>query len=170
MNSSLFVAMFYTDIEITQIFIFLYRSSKLYFQTESTVKYWCFRLIGFHNELSTKKTKSIHLSATSMNETDVGRYILKYIMLWFWCLILSESESIRPIKHVKRRSGLGDEEPDFGEDLSIFELDRWNLQQMLYLGFPETSQSLSWFKQLLFYRGYQRKKNLALHFLILVPF
>ena len=72
MNSSLFVAMFYTDIEITQIFIFLYRSSKLYFQTESTVKYWCFRLIGFHNELSTKNPKSIHISATSMSQLQGG--------------------------------------------------------------------------------------------------
>ena len=54
MNSSLFFTMSYTDLEITQIFLFLYRYSKLYFQTESTVKYWRFRLGGYHNELSTK--------------------------------------------------------------------------------------------------------------------
>ena len=41
-------------------------------------------------------------------------------------------------------------------------VDRWNFQQVLDLGFPETSQSLSSFKQLLFssfHRGDQRKKN-----------
>ena len=46
-------------------------------------------------------------------------------------------------------------------DLPIFELDSWNFQQVLDLGFPETSQSLSSFKQLLFssfHRGDQRKK------------
>ena len=35
-------------------------------------------------------------------------------------------------------------------DSPIFELDRWNFQQVLDLGFPETSQSLSSFKKLLF--------------------
>ena len=67
-------------------------------------------------------------------------------------------------------------------DSPILELDRWNFQQVLDLGFPETSQSLSSFKQLLFssfHRGDQRnkiKKNwippkiLALHFLIGIPF
>ena len=47
-------------------------------------------------------------------------------------------------------------------DSPIFELDRWNFQQVLDLGFPETSQSLSSFKQLLrssFHVGDQRKKN-----------
>ena len=46
--------------------------------------------------------------------------------------------------------------------MPIFELDRWNFQQMLHLGFPKTSQSLSTFKQLLFssfQRGDQEKKS-----------
>ena len=76
----------------------------------------------------------------------------------------------------------GNAEQDFWGDSPIFELERWNFQQMLDLGFPETLQSLSSFKQLLFsllHRGDQRKKNkkpvnplknLALHFLIGIPF
>ena len=53
----------------------------------------------------------------------------------------------------KRGSLLGNEEQDFWGDSPIFELDRWNFQQMLDLGFPETSQSLSSFKKpWLYYR------------------
>ena len=47
-------------------------------------------------------------------------------------------------------------------DSPVFEIDWWNFQQMLDLGFSETSQNLSSFKQLLFFsfhRGDHRKKN-----------
>jgi hypothetical protein len=47
-------------------------------------------------------------------------------------------------------------------DSPVFELDRLNFQQMLDLGFPETSETLSSFKQLSFssfHRRDQRKKN-----------
>ena len=62
----------------------------------------------------------------------------------------------------QRGSLLGNEEADFWGDSPIFELDRWNFQQTLDLGFPETSQSLSSFKQILFssfHRGDQGKKS-----------
>ena len=71
---------------------------------------------------------------------------------------------------------------NLGKDLSFFELEFWNLQHMLDLEFPEISQSLSSFKQLLFslfHRGGPKEKNqitvnspqnLALHFLIGIPF
>ena len=62
---------------------------------------------------------------------------------------------------LKRGSLLGNEESDLWVDLLVFELDRWNYQQKFDLGFPETSQSLSSFKQLLFssFQGDQRKTN-----------
>ena len=47
-------------------------------------------------------------------------------------------------------------------DSPIFELDRGNFQQVLDLGFSETSQSLSSFKQLLFFHfigGTKGKKS-----------
>ena len=39
---------------------------------------------------------------------------------------------------------------DFWGDSPVFELGKWNFCQMLVLGFPETSQNMSSFKQLLF--------------------
>ena len=65
----------------------------------------------------------------------------------------------------KRGSLLGNEEIDFWGDSPVFELDRWNFQQMLDLGFPETSQSLSSLKE-----PVNPLKNLSLHFLIGISF
>ena len=73
--------------------------------------------------------------------------------------------SINCSSDLKKGSLLGNEEPDF-------KLDSGNFQQVLNLGFPETSFSS-------FHRGDQRKKiknlwipfkNLALHFLIGISF
>ena len=48
-----------------------------------------------------------------------------------------------------------------GDFLLPNEIDSWNFQQMLDLGFSETSQSFSYFNQLCFivYKGVPKEKN-----------
>ena len=62
---------------------------------------------------------------------------------------------------LKRGCVIGNTEIDKRGDSPVFEIDRWNFQQMLDLEFSETSQNLSSFRELLFssfHKGDQRKK------------
>ena len=71
------------------------------------------------------------------------------------------------LKDVKRGYQIGNTKRDKRGVSPVFELDRWNFQQMLDFGFSETLQSLSSFKQLLFssfHRDDQRKKKIYLSF------
>ena len=89
-------------------------------------------------------------------------YGLIYIIMSFIRILLVHFRSKSQQKSLfKRGCVIGNTEIDKRGDSPVFEIDRWNFQQMLDLGFSETSQNLSSFKQLIFspfHRGDQRKK------------
>ena len=65
-------------------------------------------------------------------------------------------------KKLKRGYQIGNTKIEKRGDSPVFEIDRWNFQEMLDLGFSETSQYLSSFKQLsfsLFHRGRDQRKK-----------
>ena len=67
---------------------------------------------------------------------------------------------------------IGNTEIDKRGNSPVFDIDRWNFQQLLNLENSETSQNLRWYKQLLL-SSFNRKKSksgVSLYFLLHIPF